>query len=183
MVISPPGRRIDRPLVRATFRVAFHAGGVTRSCPSAVNQIGAREEALRGVLITEDKGKEDKATASADPPRWQCSLSLMTRDKMGNACDSGGADVTCGFLLSPAAVMEEASTMHSGPENAGGTHQASRTCQCHVAAPVGPGDESSVPIMAMASISKVGDRPCRHVEHLRKIAASTSWAHQHPCST
>lgn len=80
---------------------------------------------LRGVLITEDKGKEDKATASADPPRWQCSLNLVTRDKMGNACDSGGADVTCGFLLSPAAVMEEASTMHSGPENASGTHQAS----------------------------------------------------------
>ena len=62
----------------------------------------------------------DGITSSSGEQRYSCKQLLITRDKMGNACESGGAAVTCGLVSN--AQHEEAA--HSSCVDLGdGTYQ------------------------------------------------------------
>ena len=47
---------------------------------------------------TQPTGGGGKAASRAAGDNFSCELVLVGRDKMGNACDAGGANITCGYI-------------------------------------------------------------------------------------
>ena len=59
-----------------------------------LTQIPEENLPLRGILEPKSKASKEDATEK----RYRCEMKLVTRDKMGNACTTGDAEVTSGYL-------------------------------------------------------------------------------------
>ena len=87
-------------------------------------QIATSDLPLRGTLEAV-KGERERETAAAHgaTERCVCGISIAARDKMGNLCTSGGANMTCGFLEAP-------STTAVAVDDASGRTQQSNLATC-----------------------------------------------------
>ena len=83
--VSPRGRPEDWQVPGSPFLLQVLPG---KAYP-LTTQIDASALPLRGG--PESANGEKQA-------QFECEIVLASRDKMGNACDSGGANVTCGFI-------------------------------------------------------------------------------------